>query len=185
MVLRFLTLCEHRIISFDYYLPWVSQVQKNSYCISPSLTCRVIEHSATNRMQAQNMAIVFGPTLMWPAQESANMALTLVCQNQVVEILILDQARIFWGAPGLDWVGSGESATADFFVWILQTVDTYCLIWREWTQWVSCGTTVKKQSLAFWYVNVLLACSKKKSMFCVSLCKSEMKCVFTELSHMV
>ena len=46
-------------------------------------------------MQAQNLAIVFGPTLMRPAQESANMAVTLVCQNQVVEIFILDQARIF------------------------------------------------------------------------------------------
>jgi hypothetical protein len=55
----------------------------------------VAEHSLKNRMQPHTLAIVFGPTVMWPALETSNMAVTLVQQNQIIEICILDQARIF------------------------------------------------------------------------------------------
>ena len=46
-------------------------------------------------MQIPNLAIVFGPTLMWPAQESTNMALDLMQQNFVIEALLLDFELIF------------------------------------------------------------------------------------------
>jgi hypothetical protein len=46
-------------------------------------------------MLIPNLAIVFGPTLMWPAQESVNMALDLMQQNFVIEALLLDFDSIF------------------------------------------------------------------------------------------
>lgn len=42
-----------------------------------------------------NVAIVFGPTLMWPEQESQNMALDLIQQNMVIEALLIDYHLIF------------------------------------------------------------------------------------------
>jgi len=46
-------------------------------------------------MHIPNLAIVFGPTLMWPEQESLNMALDLMQQNLVIETLLLDFESIF------------------------------------------------------------------------------------------
>ncbi len=57
--------------------------------------CRVVEHSKANRMQIQNVAIVFGPTLMWPEVEAQNVALTLVCQNQIVEFILNEYKQLF------------------------------------------------------------------------------------------
>uniref|UniRef100_A0A5F8G6T4 Rho-GAP domain-containing protein n=1 Tax=Monodelphis domestica TaxID=13616 RepID=A0A5F8G6T4_MONDO len=54
--------------------------------------CRVIEHKEENRMSVQSVAIVFGPTLLRPEFEEGNMPMTMVFQNQVVE-LILQQCR--------------------------------------------------------------------------------------------
>ncbi|KAG5203064.1 hypothetical protein JEQ12_002647, partial [Ovis aries] len=44
--------------------------------------CRVIEHGERNRMSVQNVAIVFGPTLLRPETEEASMPMTMVFQNQ-------------------------------------------------------------------------------------------------------
>lgn len=46
-------------------------------------------------MHIPNLAIVFGPTLMWPEQESNNMALDLMQQNLVIECLLVDYDNIF------------------------------------------------------------------------------------------
>ncbi|XP_036613225.1 rho GTPase-activating protein 27 isoform X1 [Trichosurus vulpecula] len=54
--------------------------------------CRVIEQKEKNRMSVQSVAIVFGPTLLRPEFEEGNMPMTMVFQNQVVE-LILQQCR--------------------------------------------------------------------------------------------
>ena len=56
---------------------------------------RVIEKSKENRMQIQNVAIVFGPTLLWPEQETQNVALTMVCQNQIVEFILQEYKNLF------------------------------------------------------------------------------------------
>lgn len=47
-------------------------------------------------MQAQNIAIVFGPTLMWPEIEAPNLAITMAYQNRIVEFLLLEYENIFW-----------------------------------------------------------------------------------------
>lgn len=46
-------------------------------------------------MHIPNIAIVFGPTLMWPEQESNNMALDLMQQNLVIECLLVEYENIF------------------------------------------------------------------------------------------
>ncbi|XP_071445271.1 rho GTPase-activating protein 12-like isoform X2 [Hetaerina americana] len=56
---------------------------------------RVTSFQEFNRMHIANLAIVFGPTLMWPKQESLNMALDLMQQNLVIECLLQEFDTIF------------------------------------------------------------------------------------------
>ncbi|XP_060713159.1 rho GTPase-activating protein 27 isoform X2 [Tachysurus vachellii] len=57
--------------------------------------CRVVDHSDSNRMSFQSMAIVFGPTLLRPEEESGNMAVHMVFQNQIVELILRKFDEIF------------------------------------------------------------------------------------------
>jgi hypothetical protein len=57
--------------------------------------CRVTGYKEFNRMHIPNLAIVFGPTLMWPEEESANMALELMQQNLVIECFLQEFDNIF------------------------------------------------------------------------------------------
>ncbi|XP_077979247.1 rho GTPase-activating protein 15-like isoform X2 [Glandiceps talaboti] len=56
---------------------------------------RVIQHESYNRMNAQSIAIVFGPTLLWPEIETGNIAINMVYQNQIVEFILLELNHIF------------------------------------------------------------------------------------------
>ncbi|ODN01939.1 Rho GTPase-activating protein 15 [Orchesella cincta] len=56
---------------------------------------KIADYAEFNRMMVPNLAIVFGPTLMWPAMESKNMALDLMQQNYVIEALLVDFVSIF------------------------------------------------------------------------------------------
>ncbi|XP_028263720.1 rho GTPase-activating protein 15 isoform X2 [Parambassis ranga] len=56
---------------------------------------RVIQYGDDNRMTAQNVAIVFGPTLLRPEMESANIAMHMIFQNQIVEFILNEYERIF------------------------------------------------------------------------------------------
>lgn len=57
--------------------------------------CRVIQHVNENRMTTQSVAIVFGPTLLRPEVETANMAVHMVYQNQIVELILMEYETIF------------------------------------------------------------------------------------------
>lgn len=46
-------------------------------------------------MSVQSLAIVFGPTLLWPQTESANMTVHMVFQSQIVELLLNEFQTIF------------------------------------------------------------------------------------------
>lgn len=47
-------------------------------------------------MHIANLAIVFGPTLLWaPAEQAHNIAVDCIQQNNVVEILLTDFHEIF------------------------------------------------------------------------------------------
>lgn len=56
---------------------------------------RVIDHGEENRMTNQSVAIVFGPTLLRPETETWNMAVHMVYQNQIVELILLEYENIF------------------------------------------------------------------------------------------
>ncbi|XP_026771027.3 rho GTPase-activating protein 12b isoform X6 [Pangasianodon hypophthalmus] len=56
---------------------------------------RVVEHGEANRMTTQSVAIVFGPTLLRPETETGNMAVHMVYQNQIVELILLEYDNIF------------------------------------------------------------------------------------------
>ncbi|XP_053540820.1 rho GTPase-activating protein 12b isoform X3 [Ictalurus punctatus] len=56
---------------------------------------RVIEHGEANRMTTQSVAIVFGPTLLRPETETGNMAVHMVYQNQIVELILLEYDNLF------------------------------------------------------------------------------------------
>nr|XP_019960399.1 PREDICTED: rho GTPase-activating protein 27-like isoform X1 [Paralichthys olivaceus] len=56
---------------------------------------RVIQFWEDNRMTVQNVAIVFGPTLLRPEMEASNIAIHMVFQNQIVEFVLNEYERIF------------------------------------------------------------------------------------------
>ncbi|XP_056894799.1 rho GTPase-activating protein 27-like isoform X2 [Takifugu flavidus] len=59
---------------------------------------RVIQYGDDNRMTVQNVAIVFGPTLLRPEMESQNIALHMVFQNQIVEFILNEYDRLFYSS---------------------------------------------------------------------------------------
>lgn len=56
---------------------------------------KVIDYGEENRMTTQSVAIVFGPTLLRPETETQNMAVHMVYQNQIVELILLEYESIF------------------------------------------------------------------------------------------
>ncbi|XP_038154149.1 rho GTPase-activating protein 12b isoform X3 [Cyprinodon tularosa] len=56
---------------------------------------RVIEHGEANRMTTQSVAIVFGPTLLRPETETGNIAVHMVYQSQIVELILLEYESVF------------------------------------------------------------------------------------------
>uniref|UniRef100_A0A8C2E376 Rho GTPase activating protein 12b n=1 Tax=Cyprinus carpio TaxID=7962 RepID=A0A8C2E376_CYPCA len=62
---------------------------------------RVIDHGEVNRMTTQSVAIVFGPTLLRPEVETGNMAVHMVYQNQIVELILLEYDNIFGRSSAL------------------------------------------------------------------------------------
>lgn len=56
---------------------------------------KVVEHKDSNRMSVQSVAIVFGPTLLRPQTESANMTIHMVFQSQIVELMLNEYQTVF------------------------------------------------------------------------------------------
>uniref|UniRef100_A0AAX7SIL9 Rho GTPase activating protein 12a n=1 Tax=Astatotilapia calliptera TaxID=8154 RepID=A0AAX7SIL9_ASTCA len=56
---------------------------------------KVVDYGEENRMTTQSVAIVFGPTLLRPETETLNMAVHMVYQNQIVELILLEYESIF------------------------------------------------------------------------------------------
>lgn len=57
--------------------------------------CKVIDYSKENRMQVHNVAIVFGPTLIWPETVTPNLAANMIYQSRIVEYCLLEYKNIF------------------------------------------------------------------------------------------
>ncbi|XP_034414238.1 rho GTPase-activating protein 27 isoform X2 [Cyclopterus lumpus] len=59
---------------------------------------RLIQYGEDNRMTVQNVAIVFGPTLLRPEMEASNIAMHMVFQNQIVELTLNEYERFFFSS---------------------------------------------------------------------------------------
>lgn len=56
----------------------------------------VVAHRTENQMSNHSIAVVFGPTLLWPeSSTSLELGTLLVCQGRVVENLLSDMANVF------------------------------------------------------------------------------------------
>ncbi|CAN9502792.1 unnamed protein product [Ophioblennius macclurei] len=56
---------------------------------------KVIDYGEENRMNTQSVAIVFGPTLLRPETEVWNIAVHMVYQNQIVELILSEYEKVF------------------------------------------------------------------------------------------
>lgn len=74
------------------FVTYVGFVCRSTESIYPSF--RVIDHGEQNRMSVQSMAIVFGPTLLRP-QEESNITMHMVFQNQIVELILNEFIELF------------------------------------------------------------------------------------------
>ncbi|MGH0131235.1 UNVERIFIED_CONTAM: hypothetical protein FKN15_045179 [Acipenser sinensis] len=55
----------------------------------------IIAKASENLMSTQGISIVFGPTLLWPQFDTGNMAVHMVYQNQIVELILIEYSEIF------------------------------------------------------------------------------------------
>jgi hypothetical protein len=75
---------------------------------------RVSKHEATNSMSISNLAIVFGPTLIGPPPEDANLVLQdMRWQCKAVETILEHYAEIFVDAEDENGPESGGAKAAD------------------------------------------------------------------------
>lgn len=90
---------------------------------------RVVDHCDSNRMSFHSMAIVFGPTLLRPEEESGNMAVHMVFQNQIVELILSKFNEVF--SPR--WVVQPECCTQDCAGALLrvESVDLQCFLLQD------------------------------------------------------
>ncbi|XP_078259503.1 rho GTPase-activating protein 15 isoform X2 [Rhinoraja longicauda] len=56
---------------------------------------KIIAKALVNLMLSQSLGIVFGPTLMWPEIETSNMAVNMMYQNQIIDLILTEHAEIF------------------------------------------------------------------------------------------
>ncbi|XP_077303876.1 rho GTPase-activating protein 15 [Lithobates pipiens] len=56
---------------------------------------KIVINASTNLMSTQSLGIVFGPTLLRPENETGSMAVCMVYQNQIVELMITKFEEIF------------------------------------------------------------------------------------------
>ena len=60
----------------------------------PLFCCSVAQHSNFNLMQASNLGVVFGPTLIRPEVETVASIKDIKYQNIIVEIMIDEKDRV-------------------------------------------------------------------------------------------
>lgn len=56
---------------------------------------RIAAKESVNLMSTQSLGIVFGPTLLRPEKETGNMAVHMLYQNQIVELMLSEYSKIF------------------------------------------------------------------------------------------
>ncbi|CAK1541838.1 unnamed protein product [Leptosia nina] len=85
---------EARIKEFRDVVQALPQCNRDTLKFILEHLLKVTEYSERNRMHTANLAIVFGPTLLW-AKDLGNIAVDCIQQNNVVDILLNDYKEIF------------------------------------------------------------------------------------------
>lgn len=62
---------------------------------------RIVAKASKNLMSSQSLGIVFGPTLLRAENETGNMAVHMVYQNQIAELMLSEYKKIFGSEA--DW----------------------------------------------------------------------------------
>lgn len=127
-----------------YYVFRVMNLKINNFQ-KPFHNSRVTQYSEHNRMHTANLAIVFGPTLLWaPAEQAHNIAIDCIQQNNVVEVLLNDFKEIFaedTKTKKKAWLWSHQSLRINF--WAPRTLFLVKLLFTgfEWRHglpyWIS------------------------------------------------
>ncbi|OQR78182.1 rho GTPase-activating protein 12-like [Tropilaelaps mercedesae] len=85
-----------KLAAFEAILRELPQVNKDTLRFLLEHLLRVKEYSSENRMHIQNLAIVFGPTLLSSADRtSRNIAMDTIQQNQVIEFILVEFDALF------------------------------------------------------------------------------------------
>ncbi|XP_041972356.1 rho GTPase-activating protein 9-like isoform X2 [Aricia agestis] len=85
---------EARIKEFREIIQLLPQCNRDTLKYLLEHLLKVTLYSERNRMHTANLAIVFGPTLLW-AEKAENIAIDCIQQNNVVDILLNDFKEIF------------------------------------------------------------------------------------------
>ena len=64
-------------------------------CLPFSPLLRVMDNGSVNKMHSQNVAIVFGPTLLRSEGDPFEMAKLTPVQNGIVEVMLIEFEKIF------------------------------------------------------------------------------------------
>ncbi|XP_030064994.1 rho GTPase-activating protein 15 [Microcaecilia unicolor] len=56
---------------------------------------KIVAKASVNLMSTQSLGIVFGPTLLRSEKESGNMAIHMIYQNQIAELILMEYDKIF------------------------------------------------------------------------------------------
>ncbi|EPY76025.1 CIN85-associated multi-domain containing RhoGAP 1-like protein [Camelus ferus] len=59
------------------------------------VSLRIVAKASKNLMSTQSLGIVFGPTLLRAEKETGNMAVHMVYQNQIAELMLSEYSKIF------------------------------------------------------------------------------------------
>lgn len=85
-----------KLHAFEQILRDLPQVNRDTLRFLLEHLLRVKEYSSENRMHIQNLAIVFGPTLLSSADRTnRNIAMDTIQQNQVIEFILVEFDALF------------------------------------------------------------------------------------------
>lgn len=85
-----------KLKTFETILKELPPVNRDTLRFLLEHLLRVKEYSSSNRMHIQNLAIVFGPTLLSSAdRSSSNIAMETIQQNQVIEFILVEFNALF------------------------------------------------------------------------------------------
>ncbi|XP_034828178.1 rho GTPase-activating protein 9-like isoform X2 [Maniola hyperantus] len=85
-----------RVKEFQSIIQALPQCNRDTLKFLLEHLLKVTQYSERNRMHTANLAIVFGPTLLWaPEEQKHNIAIDYIQQNNVVDILLNEFKDIF------------------------------------------------------------------------------------------